>query len=144
MKSLFSTLLLVLFFISSLSAQGGNNLESIKIAFITERLELSPKEAQSFWPLYNQYKKETHKVEVEMRANRDNIIKMSDAEVSAMVERRLFLEEKKVQLEREFLADLKKVLPIRKVALLPKVEDEFRTMVLKLIKEKRRQRRSSN
>lgn len=144
MKSLLNILLLTLFLVSSLSAQGGNNLESIRIAFITERLNLSPTEAQAFWPLYNQYRKEKHEVEVEMRANRDNIIKMSDAEVSAMVERRLFLEEQKVQLERAFLADLKKVLPIRKVALLPKAEEEFRAMVLKLIKEKRRQRRSSN
>lgn len=141
MKSLFSALLLSILLVSSAWAQGGN-LESIRVAFITERLELTPTEAQSFWPLYNQYRKEVHELEVEMRANREDIIKMSDAEVSAMVERRLFLEEKKIRSERDFMADLKKVLPIRKVALLPKAEEEFRAMVLKLIKEKRRQRRN--
>jgi hypothetical protein len=29
--------------------------KSQKIAFITEKLNLTPKEAQAFWPVYNQY-----------------------------------------------------------------------------------------
>ena len=28
---------------------------SQKIAFITEKLQISPEEAQKFWPLYNEY-----------------------------------------------------------------------------------------
>jgi len=30
-------------------------LEAMKIAFITKRLNLTPEEAQRFWPIYNQY-----------------------------------------------------------------------------------------
>ena len=30
-------------------------IKSLKVAFITDRLELSAKEAQQFWPVYNDY-----------------------------------------------------------------------------------------
>ncbi len=34
------------------------NIEALKVAFISRELELTPDEAQKFWPLYNQYSKE--------------------------------------------------------------------------------------
>ena len=34
------------------------NIEALKVAFITKELELTPDEAQKFWPVYNQYSKE--------------------------------------------------------------------------------------
>ncbi len=41
---------------------GGNggvqDLETLKIAFISNQLDLTPDEAQKFWPVYNQYNKE--------------------------------------------------------------------------------------
>lgn len=39
-------------------AQDGNKLELLKIAFISKKLNLSPDEAQRFWPIYNQYTEE--------------------------------------------------------------------------------------
>ncbi len=32
-----------------------SRIESQKIAFITQKLDLSPSEAQQFWPIYNEY-----------------------------------------------------------------------------------------
>jgi len=34
---------------------GGQKLEAIKIAYITQQLNLTPAEAQRFWPVYNSY-----------------------------------------------------------------------------------------
>ena len=34
------------------------NIEALKVAFISKELELTPEEAQRFWPVYNQYAKE--------------------------------------------------------------------------------------
>lgn len=33
-------------------------IDALKVAFISKELDLSPDEAQKFWPLYNQYAKE--------------------------------------------------------------------------------------
>lgn len=37
---------------------GGGKLEAIKIAYITQQLNLTPAEAQRFWPVYNSYSSE--------------------------------------------------------------------------------------
>lgn len=34
------------------------NIEALKVAFISKELALTPEEAQKFWPVYNQYSKE--------------------------------------------------------------------------------------
>src|SRR5688572_4888200 len=53
-------LLIIMFLTFSLTAwaQDGENLkkiESARIALITERLELTPEQAEKFWPLYREY-----------------------------------------------------------------------------------------
>ncbi len=34
------------------------DIEALKVAFLSRELELSPEDAQKFWPVYNQYNKE--------------------------------------------------------------------------------------
>jgi len=34
------------------------DIEALKVAFISKELNLTPEEAQKFWPVYNQYSKE--------------------------------------------------------------------------------------
>jgi len=34
------------------------DIEALKVAFISKELDLTPEEAQKFWPVYNQYSKE--------------------------------------------------------------------------------------
>ena len=48
-------------------------LEAMKIAFITKRLNLSPEEAQRFWPIYNQYAGEVRKAYIDYRDKPDEI-----------------------------------------------------------------------
>ncbi len=38
------------------------NIEALRVAFITKELELTPDEAQKFWPVYNQYARQMHTI----------------------------------------------------------------------------------
>src|ERR1700727_1361572 len=38
--------------------QRAQNIEALKVAFISRQLNLTPYEAERFWPLYNQYSNE--------------------------------------------------------------------------------------
>jgi Spy/CpxP family protein refolding chaperone len=78
MKKLIAALMIGIAPLLSLHAQqeGGNDnaIESLKIAFLTKQLDLTPDEAQKFWPVYNQYTIELKKMrkdhtgdELEMR-----------------------------------------------------------------------------
>lgn len=44
-------------------------IQALEIAFISRKLELSTDEAQKFWPVYNEYKKEMRQVVVTNRNN---------------------------------------------------------------------------
>lgn len=51
-------------------AERFERIESEKIAFITKELNLTPSEAQKFFPVYNQYYREISKLKQERRATR--------------------------------------------------------------------------
>jgi len=63
MKRLILGLLLLFFTSINIIAQNNRNqIKAIKTAFITNALELSPEEAEKFWPVYNEFDKNIHQL----------------------------------------------------------------------------------
>lgn len=60
-------------------AQNGRNLAALKIAYITKRLDLSPEEAQKFWPYYNQYAEELIRTRQDAIRNSKSEIELDEA-----------------------------------------------------------------
>jgi hypothetical protein len=48
-------------------------LEAAKIGFITQRLQLTPEEAQKFWPIYNLYSTEVRQAYIVYRNDRNEL-----------------------------------------------------------------------
>ncbi|MEM1119373.1 MAG: hypothetical protein AAGJ18_02935 [Bacteroidota bacterium] len=122
-------------------AQGGKKqlrerIAARKVSFITNRLELTPEEAQQFWPVYNEYetKKESIKVAYD---HRGSFNLLTDEEVENYLGQQLEKEEKMLSLKKEYVYKLKEVLPIRKVAMLPRMENRFKEWMLTQIRERR-------
>lgn len=46
----------------NLTEKKQQDIEALKAAFITKELDLTPDEAKTFWPVYNQYEKEMNEV----------------------------------------------------------------------------------
>ena len=65
------------FFIGS--AQNGDHINALKIAYITKRLDLSPEEAQKFWPIYNQYAEELKRARQDAIRNNKSEIELDEA-----------------------------------------------------------------
>ena len=57
------------------SAKKQADIEALKVAFISKELELTPGEAQQFWPLYNQYYKELKAIR---QANPDDMLEKDE------------------------------------------------------------------
>jgi len=60
------TILTILFCINGLNAQHDKReqLKAHKAAYITQKLDLSSKEAEEFWPVYNAYEKKYYQLRV--------------------------------------------------------------------------------
>jgi tellurite resistance protein len=117
-------------------------LEALKVAYLTQELSLTPEEAQQFWPLYNEMAKKLRDIRKEQRGNRmdakENFDSMSDAELSAAIDKELAYEQQELDLKKEYNAKFKKILPIKKVAKLHASEKGFRKELLKGARDKRK------
>jgi shikimate kinase len=145
--SLKALIILLVINTGTLIAQGGGRLqekkdeiESMKIAFITKKLALSSEEAQQFWPVYNQYSEKLQELRKkrrqDYRQNKDNIDEMSDKEVEAAVENDMLFRQKELDLQKEYHTKFKSVLPIKKVAKLYAAEEQFKRVLLEKLKDK--------
>lgn len=102
-----------------------------KIAFFTNEIGLTTKEAQDFWPIYNAYCKEEDEAHRQVmrsyKAMREAIeAEKSEREISELLDRYLNAREYKCQLTRKSVERFQKVLPTTKVAKLYVAEEKFR------------------
>ena len=110
-------------------------IEALKVSFLTEKMNLTPEEAQKFWPVYNQYKADMKTLKKDKRAlaadSKESFETMNDSEITALVDQKLVIDQKALDLKKKYHAEFKKILPIKKVALLYKAEDQFKSELLK-------------
>ena len=133
MKNVTLLLLILGISIGSFKAQGDapqkkENRKARKIAFITSKLELTPVEAEKFWPVYNQAETEKKALKKEHKSAhpKKKISEMSDAEVEKLIDSGLEFQQKELDLRKKYHANFKEVLPIKKVAKLLRLEHEFK------------------
>ena len=123
-------ILFLIFFVGMTTvtlAQNGGTVEAIKIGYFTKKLDLSPEEAQKFWPIYNQYITDVKQIR---QQNRDL------DEVS--------LEEKIVTLRKKYKTDFGKALSADKVNLFFKVEKDFNNFIRKEMQDRKDLRQNNN
>ena len=117
-------------------------VEAMRVAFITNKLDLTPEEAQKFWPVYNEFHKkqeELHKKRREQMKNmKENIDSLSDKQVESIVDGEMAFRQQNLDLEKEYHAKFKSVLPVKKVAKLYRAEEMFTHRLLEEISEKGR------
>lgn len=114
-----------------------DKIEALRVSFINQKVNFTTQESQLFWPLYDEY---NDKLENARKSFRQQYIKnidfttLSDKEAEAYVSAELMLKQKEYELYKEYFDKFKKVLPIKKVALLRRAEEEFKKELIKNIK----------
>src|ERR1700754_640301 len=94
-------------------------IDALKIAFITEKLDLTSKEASGFWPVYNEYSAELKKI----KKKSHDAIKLykaktspTDQESDKFLTDQLTCKQQETDLLKKYVPEFKKVLPTAKVA----------------------------
>ncbi len=111
-------------------------IKSQRIAFLTEKMSLTPEEAQKFWPVLNEFHKKRQELLIEHRnqwPRNTEVSKLSEREAERYSEDQVQNIEKAAKLARELHEALKKILPAKKIALLYEAEEEFNR---KLVRER--------
>jgi len=145
----------ILLFIVTLSAFGQSGrserhakIKALKVAFITEKLNLSELEAQKFWPVYNAFDDKTSKIKFhdirkiryELRESADNL---TDEQANNLLNRFIEAEDKLHKERVALVKKLRKVISAKKIILLKSAEDDFNRKMLEQYKKRREQRKKS-
>ena len=106
-----------------------------KIAFLTSKLELTPAEAEKFWPIYNQFEKERWEAQMSRRDLEDKVRdaeeNLSEAEVIKLTRDFAQSMQKEGAMATSYNEKFLKVLPPKKVLKLYKAENEFRMNMIR-------------
>ena len=144
------TMLAVLAFCSSFgqSPEALKKIEAAKIALITERLELTPEQAEKFWPIYREFGKQRQEVRRDFdKARKDfDPNKASEEENKKMLEMANQVKERQLKLERTYSDRILKVISTRQLNNLRKAENDFKEMLLRRIRaeQMKRQKQQRN
>lgn len=130
-------------FATSQEVQSKSDKEQIikaqKIAFFTEKIGLTPDEAEKFWPVYNNYWEIKNKIIAERKDKMtffsQNSDKMSQSEMIKYADQYINFETQLAELLNEYHIKFKKILPIEKVMKIYVADYEFKTYLLMKIKD---------
>ncbi len=128
-------------------AQKGRHdrIKALKIAFITERLSLTSKEAEKFWPIYNAYDANTHQLRnVEMRKIKSRLKQqeteaITEDEAQEMLDKISNIESRLFKERKKLITDLRKVISAKKIILLKKAEDDFNRELISRLRDRKKQ-----
>ncbi len=133
---------IALLFFSSLSTFAQNEMKekreqikSMKVAFLTNELDLNSSEAEKFWPIYNAFEeKEFELKHLKMRSfikrYREGKDKMTEKEAGFLLNQMETNEEEFYLLRKKFILNLKGILPASKIIKLKKSEEDFNRKLL--------------
>lgn len=110
-------------------------IKARKIAFITDKVGLTSKEAEIFWPIYNEYNMEKKDIQ-KTRKKLGKLSAMTDGEIEQVIDARMNKELQLAQLKVDFISKVKGVLPMKKVARLIRAEQKYKEWMLEQVKNK--------
>ena len=107
---------------SFVAAQNGRQekIQALKVAFITQKLQLTPAEAEKFWPVYNQYDNEIRQV----RANNRNGDVLDN-------------EQSVLDIRKKYKAAFERILGPERLNGVYKAEKDFRIVLIQRLKEQK-------
>ena len=149
MKHTLLYIIILLITVSSFAQQNQGKIKALKIAFITEKLNLTETEAEKFWPIYNAYDKNTSKIKHEdIRKLREEVKQnkgtLSDAKANELLDRLQEADTKLFNEKTQLLTKLRGVISPQKIISLKVTEEEFNRRMLERMKNMRQRRMNKN
>lgn len=139
MKTLHTFILIVFISLSAFAQRPDREkIKVLKIAHITEQLDLTKVEAQKFWPVYNGYeeaeeklREKSYQLRKEKRAE-----DLTEAEAKTLLLKMIDIEKEELELKAKMVNNLLDVLPAKKVIALIQAERSFKRKMIEEFKSR--------
>jgi len=142
MKNIITILLLSCTFAIQAQRPSQERVKALKVAFLTEELDLSATEAQKFWPIYNVYESTMDEVRTAERKIHKSLGKnfdsLSEEDAKKTISSINALEEKKANARETLISQLRNTLSYKKTLILMRSEEAFRRKLFRQLRDGRR------
>ncbi len=137
---------LIIFFLGTRTVSSQNyeriqELQAQKVGFFTKKLQLTTREAQEFWPVYNDYQVRKNKIIQDRRSTTryfiQNFNNLSEKETKEMTEKYMHLMKEESDLLFTYHEKFKEVLPIKKVMKIYIAEEQYKIFLLRQLRNRR-------
>jgi Spy/CpxP family protein refolding chaperone len=118
-------------------------IKALKVAFITNELELTSDEATKFWPLFNAFEEKQQEIKKQKlkgylkRVDNDSFDNLSEKDATTMLAQMESTEDELYQLKKKFMASLKGVISDIKILKLKKAEENFNRKLLQQYRDRK-------
>jgi hypothetical protein len=110
--------------------QAREKIKAAHAAYITERLQLTPSEAEKFWPVYREYGQKRRELRNPFREARK-----AGADEKKLLDLDLKIKQQELDLEKEYSQRFEKIISPEKVMKLQQAETDFRKLLLRQIQQ---------
>ena len=122
----------------SSSKERRERVEAAKIAFLTDKMELTSEQAQKFWPLYNEYETKRRDLLKAYRSGyRQDVEELTEQEAKVRIDGMFTTREKELALEQEYAARYIRVISYKQLIKLYRGERDFTKLLLKRLDDNR-------
>ena len=153
-KLLFTTLLIAFAIAPALSQRDVSNdersqrrerIETLRIAFFTEKLEMNPDESTAFFARAGELEEsiaDLKKEYMHLRTKKKNPEAISDKEYAQGVTQRAELKKKEIDLNSSFILDCFEILDAKRAIAITEIKNNFRKRILAKRKESVREKQT--
>jgi len=123
--------------------QRSKRIEALKIGFLTEKLELTEKEATLFWPIYNSYNLQIREISKKQRELFRKVVvtnSLSEKEAKNIIYKDIQFDSQEESLKLEFFKKLEGILTYNKILKLHLAEREFKKHLFERLRNGRGKR----
>lgn len=122
-----------------------DKIKSLKVAFITEKLNLTEKEAQQFWPIYNAYDNTVSNLKYNefgkvIHEIRENYATISDDKANELLNKAVEIQTKIHSEEINLIKKLRNIISAKKILGLKNAEEDFDRKMFEEWNKRRRDR----
>lgn len=115
-------------------------INAARAAYITERLGLTPEEAEKFWPVYREYVQKRQDLRKQFRE-----AKKAGKDEKELIDLDLKIKQQELDLEKDYSERLQKTISAQKLMNLRQAEGDFRRLLIRQIQNQRvKQERRQN
>lgn len=142
MRTITTLFILTISMMGFAQSSSQDKIQAAKIALITERLNLTPEQAQKFWPIYNEYTKkqeDVRKAFTEAKRNHDPET-ATDQETQRLLEIGMEAKQQALSIEKQYTDRFLEVINNRQLLNLRTAEKDFIEMMRNRLRQQQQNR----